>query len=396
MLQPATDSTAEPIYSNAGTQADTCAVFFKFTGSDPDGVDDTLTYNLKIAKNGGEPQQIYQGCDTAFFPAAFERQTRYQWRLTATDRSGQQSQCTGAFTTSFCAWQAAASSHSLLLKNDGTLWAWGYNGSGQLGNGWISDAPLGGGTPPDRTSPIQIMTNVKAIAAGSNHSLILKTDGTLLACGSGNLGNGTFTQTQTSPIQIMTNVKAIAAGQNHSLILKTDGTLWACGSNEYGQLGDGNTDNRTTPTQIMANVEAIAAGCGYSLILRTDATLWACGNNNFGQLGDGTTTNRTTPTQIMTNVKAIAAGYVHSLIVKTDGTLLACGNNSFGQLGDGTTTNRTTPTRIMTNVITIATGGGHSLIIKNDGTFWVCGQNAYGQLGDGTTTNRSTPVQIRF
>jgi alpha-tubulin suppressor-like RCC1 family protein len=288
---------------------------------------------------------------------------------------------------------AAGSSYSFFLKADGTLWACGMNSSGQLGDG----------TRNDRPTPVQVMSDVQSMDAGVEsfgqyaHSLILKNDKTLWACGSNmsaRLGDGTTTDRYT-PVQIMTDVKSMSVGEaSHSLILKADGGLWACGSNTYGQLGDGTTTNHPLPVQVMTQVQSIGAGNGYSLILKTDGTLWACGKNNYGQLGYGTTNNQPSPVQVMTNVKSIKAGYYHSLILKTDNTLWASGLNNYGELGDGTTTSRSTPVQVMTDVKDMAAGYSHSLILKTDGTLWACGMNGYGELGDGTVTNRSTPVQV--
>ena len=143
---------------------------------------------------------------------------------------------------------------------------------------------------------------------------------------------------------------AIAAGGDHSLMLRYDGTVWASGNNGYGQLGDGTTTTRSTPVQVsgLTNITAIAAGWYHSLALRSDGTVWAWGWNGAGQLGDGTTTDRSTPVQVssLTNITAIAAGAAHSLAIKSDGTVWAWGNNGAGQLGDGTTTYRTTPVQV--------------------------------------------------
>ena len=178
------------------------------------------------------------------------------------------------------------------------------------------------------------------------------------------------------------------------MILKTDGTLWACGSNNYGQLGDRTHNDHLTPVQVMTDVSAVSAGEYHTMILKTDGSLWACGYNYYGQLGDGTTTDRRNPKQIMTGVSAVSAGHWHTMVLKTDGTLWACGRNFYGQLGDGTTTDRSTPVQVMTGVSAVAAGGYHTMILKTDGSLWACGQNSDGQLGDGTTINRSTPVLI--
>ncbi|MFZ0826717.1 MAG: PKD domain-containing protein, partial [Verrucomicrobiia bacterium] len=287
-------------------------------------------------------------------------------------------------------------SHSLLIENGGSLWAMGANTDGQLGDGTYNNTNL----------PEQIVaSNVTAIAAGFEHSLFLKSDGSLWAMGyddNGQLGDGTYATNApygtNLPEQIVAgNVTAIAAGFEHSLFLKSDGSLWAMGYSDNGQLGDGTYNTTNRPEQIVAsNVTAIAAGFVYSLFLKSDGSLWAMGNNGSGQLGDGTlnTTNR--PEQIVaSNVTAIAAGDSHSLFLKSDGSLWAFGNNGLGQLGDGTfnTTNR--PEQIVaSNVMAIAAGAYHSLFLKSDGSVWAMGYNYNGQLGDGTYNNTNRPVLI--
>jgi alpha-tubulin suppressor-like RCC1 family protein len=277
------------------------------------------------------------------------------------------------------------------IKADGTLWAWGYNNYGQLGDG----------TTDNKTTPVQIGTSTWAsISVGSLNTLGIKTDGTLWAWGEnryGQLGDGTTTN-RTTPVQIGTSTWAsIEVGEFYTLGVKTDGTLWAWGFNLYGQLGDGTTDNKTPPVQIGTSTWAsIEAGRFHTFGLKPDGTLWAWGNNEEGQLGDGTTDNKTTPVQIGTSTWAsISVGSYHILGIKTDGTLWAWGSNGSGQLGDGTTTNRTTPVQIGTSTwASIEAGGYHTFGIKTDGTIWAWGNNYDGQLSDGTTTPRATPVQI--
>jgi alpha-tubulin suppressor-like RCC1 family protein len=281
---------------------------------------------------------------------------------------------------------AAGGSHSLILKTDGTLFACGLNMNGQLGDG----------TGIDRHIPVQIMTGVQSVAAGFIHSLILKTDGTLFGCGyngDGELGDGT-TIDQISPVQIKSGVQSIAAGKYHSLILLTNGTLLGCGANYYGQLGDGTGIDQHTLVKITTGVQSIAAGALYSLILKTDGTLWACGDNEYGQLGNGLTSNESIPVQTTAGVQAFAAGYNHNQILKTGGTLFACGSNSFGQLGDNTTIDRYSYVQIATDIQAFAAGEGHSFILKSGGTLSACGENNFGQLGDGSTNDRHSFVQI--
>ena len=281
---------------------------------------------------------------------------------------------------------AAGDSHSLAVKSDGSLWAWGANFFGQLGDG----------TTTARLVPTPVGSGYTAIAAGEYHTVALKSDGSLWAWGynsDGQLGDGTTTQ-RPIPIQIGTAYAAIAGGAIHTVALKNDGTLWAWGYNYYGQLGDSTTTQRLVPTQIGTGYMAVAAGPSHTVALKSDGSLWAWGDNSRGELGDGTTTQRLVPTRIGTGFTAIAAGSYYTLALKGDGSLWAWGYNSYGQLGDGTTTQRLVPTQIGTGYVAIAAGMYHTVALKNDSSLWAWGYNGYGQLGDGTTTQRLAPKQI--
>ncbi|MBI4929735.1 MAG: T9SS type A sorting domain-containing protein [Bacteroidetes bacterium] len=285
--------------------------------------------------------------------------------------------------------------HSLFLKNDGTVWACGYNNYGQLGDG----------TNTQRNSPVQVsgLTGITAIANKENHSLFLKSDSTVWACGfnaSGVLGDGT-TVDKSTPVQVsgLTGIIAIAAGGDHSIFLKSDGTVWACGNNTQWQIGDGTGITRTTPVQVsgLTGIIAITTGYYHSLFLKSDGTVWASGSNN-GTYGDGNINSSPVPVQsLITGVIAIGAGTGgYSLFVKNDGTVWGSGANSYGQLGNGNTTDVTTPVQAsgLANIIAATGGNAFSLFVKNDGTVWACGQNSYGQLGIGNMTEQHTPVQI--
>ena len=293
------------------------------------------------------------------------------------------------------------SDHSLILKNDGTLWSTGYNGGGQLG--------LGDTTNRNTFTEITTNTNdVKSIYCGWYHTFILKNDGTLWGCGYNNFGQLGLgdTTNRTTFTQIATNtddIKSVYCGGYYTIILKNDGTLWGCGRNIYGELGLGDTTNRTTFTQITTNtndIKEIYCGDHHTFILKNDGTLWGCGWNYFGELGLGDTTSRTTFTKITTNtddVKSVCCGANHTIMLKNDGTLWGCGSNNVSQLGLGDSNNRTTFTQITTNTIDIKSvycGGNHTFILKNDGTLWSCGWNTSGQLGLGDSSNRTTFTQV--
>ncbi|MCL2695633.1 MAG: hypothetical protein FWE69_04845 [Clostridiales bacterium] len=313
---------------------------------------------------------------------------------------------------------ATGGHHSLALKNDGTVWAWGYNAHGQLGNG---TTVANNRAVPVEASPGTALSGVIAVAANTNHSLALKGDGTVWAWGRndyGQLGDGTTMQSN-SPVQVMAlsgvpmdNVTAIAASAYHSLALKSDGTVYAWGQNTYGQLGDGTATDSGNPVRVTAlpgvplgDITAIDAGGTHCLALKDDGTVWAWGRNNFSQLGDGTKINRNNPVQVggaLGGVSAIAAGNQYSLVLKDDGTVWAWGNNGNGDLGDGSTTERNTPVQVMLSagealngIDAIAAGSGHNLALRSDDTVWSWGRNDYRQLGDGSgTTSRRNPVQV--
>jgi len=281
---------------------------------------------------------------------------------------------------------SSGGSLSFLLKTDGTLWACGYNRYGQLGNG----------TNTNLVIPMKIMDDIISVSSSGSHSLILKADGTLWACGynnKGQLGDGTTIDHET-PKQIMHDVAFVSAHGNCSFVIKTDGTLWGCGVNDFGQLGDGTTTDHKTFEKVMDNVSSVSTSGNHSLIIKNDGTLWACGRNQYGQLGNGSTTDCKYPVKIMDDVASVTTGQYHSHIIKTDGTLWASGRNQEGQLGDNSTIDRMLPVKVMDDVASVSAGLYHSLVIKADGTPWACGINNYGQLGDGTGYNSVMPIRI--
>ena len=278
--------------------------------------------------------------------------------------------------------------HSAAITKDGSLYMWGYNRSGQLGDG----------TTTDRYTPVKIMDNVASVSLGGSHSAAVTKDGSLYMWGdngNGRLGDGTTTDRYT-PVKIMDNVASVSLGSSHSAAITKDGSLYMWGYNYYGQLGDGTTTDRYTPVKIMDNVASVSLGGNHSAAITKDSNLYMWGGNGSGQLGDGTTDNKARPHRVASNVQSVKLGYSHTTVISKDGGLYTWGYNYYGQLGNGTTTDSSNPIKIMNDAIDCAGGDDHTIVLKKDGTVYTWGDNYHGQLGDDTTTDRTSPVAIQI
>ena len=354
---------------------------------------------------------------------------------------------------------AAGGTHSLALKKDGTVYGWGDSRYGQAGDpgprgivsivpdpGSISFAvdssvtltnsfynsgaatggnlqiggsplpppkrignpPVLGVLPPRIMFPLQIpgLTGVVAVAAGADHSLALKSDGTVWAWGrnsSGQLGVATTGEQSVVPVKASCPVGmiAIAAGTGHSVALLKDGTVWAWGDNTYGQMGGGTGGTSLTPHMIpgLEGVIAIASGGDHVLALKRDGSLWAWGRNSSGQLGNNSTTDNDGPVRVPLSepVLGTAGGGNHSVAVTKSGHVWAWGDNSAWQVGGGSYEGRILTPRVVAGVDSVkavAAGKSNTIVLKGDGTYLGWGNNVYGQLGDGTRGCRRRPVAV--
>lgn len=293
--------------------------------------------------------------------------------------------------------------HTIALASDGLIYSAGKNNYGQLGIGTTSDCE------PIPISVDSTYTFVK-IVAGANHSLALTNTGQVLSWGynsSGQLGNGT-TANSSVPVLVtgLTNIVDISAGYNFSVALKSDGTVWAWGSSANRKLGVDSVEDNRIPAQItsLSNIVQISSGDNHSLALENDGTVWSWGENSIGQLGLGIVSSSELPSKLVklhdiNQVCALGAPmltYGSSLALGNDGTVWAWGCNDQGQLGIGNKTSMYSPTDLgIYNISYIDGGVGFSLARKDDGTLWAWGNNGYGQLGDGTQENRIVPTAIK-
>lgn len=311
-----------------------------------------------------------------------------------------------ATTYSQC-WQSVASGleHTLAIKTDGTLWAWGRNDSGQLGIGTIINS----------NTPVQvgIANNWKIVSGGVDHSAGVQTDGTLWTWGGnffGQLGNGSFSSgLSLSPVQVgnETNWNTVDCGYYFNVALKGSfsKSLWTWGVNDFNQLGNGNLINVNTPQQIGTSLNwfLVSAGAYHALALEFVTggnRLMGWGANQYGQLGGGSFASRSVPTQSGTdlNWQTVVTGYFHSLAKKTNGTLWAWGYNADGQIGNGSNAfNIPIPTQVGTDANwqgVLGAGYNYSMAKRTDGTLWSWGRNTFGGAGLGNVIYSYLPLQI--
>jgi alpha-tubulin suppressor-like RCC1 family protein len=286
---------------------------------------------------------------------------------------------------------AAGARHALALTADGRLWAWGANESGQLGNDQQS-GPFGG-----EAAPVAVMGihNVQAIAAAEAHSLALRTDGTVWAWGqglSGKLGNGdTLPRLVPTPVVGLPRARAIAAGEAYSLAVALDGTVWIWGVAALGVDSPGTT---RTPVQVpgLSGIRALATHSRAALAVDQDGRVWAWGSNQGRRLGDGTTTDRVTPAPVegLPPMVAVAVGVHHAMALAADGTVWDWGINPRNAGGPQRFVPGIVPD--LAGVAAIAAGAHHSLALLDCGQVWGWGDNGYGALGRGTFSGGGPPM----
>lgn len=284
---------------------------------------------------------------------------------------------------------SAGNANSLALLSDGSLWAWGSNFYGLMGN----DSIIQVANPLPKKVPV---SNVSAISTSENNAAALKEDGTVWiwgSCGNGELGNGSqdvnvFTSIPTKAY--ISNVKVISVGSYYIVALKDDGTVWVWGYNRDGRLGDDTKSDKPFPSHVIGlkNITDVKAYAFHALAIDDRGNVWTWGCNMTG-VGPNSTNDIITPERVpISNVKAISAGAFHSLALKDDGTVWAWGNNDHGELGDGTNITSYIPVMVkgLNDVMAIDAATFYSVALKKDGTVWEWGRND-GRLGIGETSD---------
>ena len=289
------------------------------------------------------------------------------------------------------------SSSSIGIQNDGTLWAWGNNTFGQLGLNTATVTYL---------NPVQVgaLSNWAQSTCGYYFVGAIQSNGTLWAWGNNSWGQlGQNNQTNySSPVQVgaLSVWSQVSAGLYHTLAIQNNGTLWAYGFNSSGRLGLSDTTNRSSPVQV--GVESywaqIRTGGAYSIGIQSNGTLWAWGANFSGQLGLNTTTSYSSPVQVgaLSVWTQVSCGYAHTVAIQSNGTLWSWGANSFGQLGMNNTGNFSSPIQIgrNSNWAQVSCGYFYTAAGQSDGTLWAWGLNSFGQLGNNSiTASITSPVQ---
>ena len=297
---------------------------------------------------------------------------------------------------------ATGAGHTCGVREDGTAACWGWNLFGQLGTGTSGDI---------RNTPVPVagLTNVRAIAAGNEHTCALHQDSTASCWGKndfGQVGDGTAGAQAFRPtaarVPGLTGVVALAAGGYTSCALMQGGGVRCWGLNSFGQVGDGTLgsgQNRSTPTAVvgLANATAISVGSSHTCAVRATGTVACWGLNGFGQLGDGTSENRASPTALsgQVTVAAVSAGGGHTCVIGS-GRARCVGANNSGQLGAGLPVGSSPLVDVaqLTTVESLAAGSAHTCAVLRDRTVHCWGAGGEGQLGNGASANSTVPTRV--
>ena len=273
---------------------------------------------------------------------------------------------------------------SAALTAQGELYTWGGNSGGQLGDG----------TTTSRNKPGKILENIEYVSMGLLEGGAIDSNGYLYLWGLRYAEQDGTGDLDLKPFIAAQNVVGIQFGADHAAFETEDGVLWCWGNNESGQLGNGSLADSSEPIPVLDNVRYFDLGMEHSAAITFDGSLYMWGNNSHGQIGDGTNINCTKPKKIMDNVVFVSCGEYNTAAITTDGSLYTWGWNQWGMLGNGTRTDSSVPVKIMDDAYYVSMGRGHSSCITNDGAIYIWGGSADGKLGLGTNISTNEPQRL--
>ena len=288
-------------------------------------------------------------------------------------------------------------SHTIILKANGTVWSYGTNTYGELGNG----------TNEESDSPVQVEfgtgTQIVEISAGTEHNIALDTNGTVWTWGRNNYGQLGVTGLTSSnvPVQVTIpeTVVKVVAGNNFSFVIGESGKVYAFGYNVNGELGVGTYKNVTKPTEVLGveNAIDIAGAENHSVLVTNKGEIYTTGNNTYGQLGtEETRTNKFTKVAGISNIIEVETGDNHNVALSIGGDVYVWGSNIYGQLGLNDRTNRNVPTKVedIRNIEDISAGRANTMLLENTGVIYSTGANTEGEIGDGTVETKEKYVEV--
>jgi alpha-tubulin suppressor-like RCC1 family protein len=290
---------------------------------------------------------------------------------------------------------------TVAVRSNGTIWTWGCNNGGELGDNTIVS----------KSSPVSVVggfTDWCQVSASEHTTAGVRSNSTLWTWGTnaaGKLGDNT-TLNKSSPISVVggfTDWCQVSAGIIHTMAVRSNGTIWSWGCGACGLLGNNSTVNRSSPVSVVGGFTdwcQVSAGTGHTVAVRTNGTIWSWGCATNGRLGDNTTACKSSPVSVVggfTDWCQVSAGDIHSAAVRTNGTVWTWGQNPAGQLGDNTIANKSSPVSVVggfTDWCQVSAIYRHTAAVRTNGTIWTWGSSTAGQLGDNTTINKSSPVSV--
>ncbi len=245
----------------------------------------------------------------------------------------------------------------------------------------------------------EITRDAQTVSLGGNYSGAITEDGSLYMWGyneHGEIGNGT-TADQLTPVKVLSDVVSVClSGMHYGGAITVDGSLYMWGNNKFGQIGNGTTTNQFTPIKVLSDVVSLSLGYGACGAITEDGSLYMWGYNSGGQIGNGKYTNQLTPTKVLSDVVKVKLNehWPYSGAITKDGSLYMWGENQYGQVGNGTTADQLTPVKVLSGVMRLELGGFNSGAITEDGSLYMWGNNVFGQIGNGVMDNQLAPIEV--